>query len=59
MTVCSIQGQSGGGALYTEPVQKVVIKWTGFHLKNRPIIKNTRRMAAENITISPSSDFSV
>lgn len=39
MTVCSIQGQSGGGALYTEPTQKVVIKWTGFHLKNRPIDK--------------------
>lgn len=42
MTVCSIQGQSGGGALYTEPTQKVVIKWTGFHLKNRPIDKKTR-----------------
>lgn len=48
-----------GGGLYTESMQKVVIKWTGFHLKNRPTVKTTRRMAAENITISPSSDFSV
>jgi len=40
-------------------MQKVIIKWNGISLKNRPIFKNTRRMAAQNITVSPPSDFSV
>lgn len=52
-------GTKWRGELYAESMQKVIIKWNGIHLKNKPMLKNTRRMAAENITVSPSSDFPV